>query len=217
MGVHHAWGRLQRSLATHKNMQGYAQRFQNGFDCQGLWVEVEVEQVQSKNIKVMVSTNLFSCVKIVSKNSPIFLQLTKVAWSYFMDWDNSTSPCLTRTTTWSGIFWKFVMKRLDLQRPRLRPWCALWLLSSARNAYRTTITTNQSIWRYPSGTDNEHLLVWTTTPWTIPLISPSQWTKNKSTLWSKETQVPNSGFSRLWSSPFQRWLPINRQTVLGKS
>ena len=25
-------------------MKGYDQRYQNGFDCQGLWVEVEVEK-----------------------------------------------------------------------------------------------------------------------------------------------------------------------------
>ena len=45
MGVHHAWGRTykdtyQRFFA----MMGYDQRYQNGFDCQGLWVEVEVEK-----------------------------------------------------------------------------------------------------------------------------------------------------------------------------
>ena len=45
MGVHHAWGRTYKDLwQRYKNMQGFKQRFQNGFDCQGLWVEVEVEK-----------------------------------------------------------------------------------------------------------------------------------------------------------------------------
>src|SRR5512146_1312549 len=45
MGVHHAWGRTYKDLwQRFKNMQGYRQRFQNGFDSQGLWVEVEVEK-----------------------------------------------------------------------------------------------------------------------------------------------------------------------------
>ncbi|MBU2592092.1 class I tRNA ligase family protein, partial [Patescibacteria group bacterium] len=45
MGVHHAWGRTLKDLyQRYKNMQGFAQRFQNGFDCQGLWIEVEVEK-----------------------------------------------------------------------------------------------------------------------------------------------------------------------------
>src|SRR5688572_13767630 len=45
MGVHHAWGRTYKDLFQRfKAMQGYDQRYQNGFDCQGLWVEVEVEK-----------------------------------------------------------------------------------------------------------------------------------------------------------------------------
>ena len=45
MGVHHAWGRTYKDLYQRYNtMLGYNQRYQNGFDCQGLWVEVEVEK-----------------------------------------------------------------------------------------------------------------------------------------------------------------------------
>src|SRR3989344_3230352 len=45
MGVHHAWGRTYKDLwQRFKNMRGFKQRFQNGFDAQGLWVEVEVEK-----------------------------------------------------------------------------------------------------------------------------------------------------------------------------
>jgi hypothetical protein len=45
MGVHHAWGRSYKDLwQKFHNLLGQKQRFQNGFDCQGLWVEVEVEK-----------------------------------------------------------------------------------------------------------------------------------------------------------------------------
>ncbi|MFQ5648244.1 MAG: class I tRNA ligase family protein, partial [Candidatus Aenigmatarchaeota archaeon] len=45
MGVHHAWGRTWKDLYQRfKAMQGFDQRFQNGFDCHGLWIEVEVEK-----------------------------------------------------------------------------------------------------------------------------------------------------------------------------
>ena len=45
MGVHHAWGRTYKDIfQRYHNMLGEQQRFQNGFDCQGLWVEVEVEK-----------------------------------------------------------------------------------------------------------------------------------------------------------------------------
>ena len=45
MGLHHGWGRSYKDLwQRFWAMQGYKQRYQNGFDCQGLWVEVEVEK-----------------------------------------------------------------------------------------------------------------------------------------------------------------------------
>ena len=45
MGVHHAWGRsLKDMYQRYHAMNGRRERYQNGFDCQGLWVEVEVEK-----------------------------------------------------------------------------------------------------------------------------------------------------------------------------
>ena len=45
MGVHHAWGRAYKDLFQRFHaMLGEDQRWQNGFDCQGLWVEVNVER-----------------------------------------------------------------------------------------------------------------------------------------------------------------------------
>ena len=45
MGVHHAWGRSYKDLwQRFWAMRGRKERYQNGFDCQGLWVEVEVEK-----------------------------------------------------------------------------------------------------------------------------------------------------------------------------
>src|ERR1700740_3259185 len=52
MGVHHAWGRTYKdAYQRYHAMLGQRLRYQNGFDCQGLWVEVEVEKelkLQSK-------------------------------------------------------------------------------------------------------------------------------------------------------------------------
>ena len=45
MGVHHAWGRTLKDIfQRYHAMQGRELRYQNGFDCQGLWVEIEVEK-----------------------------------------------------------------------------------------------------------------------------------------------------------------------------
>src|SRR5438477_5066406 len=52
MGVHHAWGRAYKDLfQRYKAMQGFRERYQNGYDCQGLWVEVEVEKQLGFNSK----------------------------------------------------------------------------------------------------------------------------------------------------------------------
>ena len=52
MGVHHAWGRTLKDLfQRYKAMRGFDQRYQNGFDCQGLWVEVGVERSLGLNSK----------------------------------------------------------------------------------------------------------------------------------------------------------------------
>jgi len=45
MGVHHGWGRTYKDLYNrYWTMRGRELRYQNGFDCQGLWVEVNVEK-----------------------------------------------------------------------------------------------------------------------------------------------------------------------------
>ncbi|MBX9582238.1 MAG: class I tRNA ligase family protein [Gemmataceae bacterium] len=45
MGVHHAWGRTYKDAYNrYFAMAGRDLRYQQGFDCQGLWVEVEVEK-----------------------------------------------------------------------------------------------------------------------------------------------------------------------------
>src|SRR3990167_10632627 len=52
MGVHHAWGRTLKDVFQRwKAMQGFDQRYQNGFDCQGLWLEVETEKELGFNSK----------------------------------------------------------------------------------------------------------------------------------------------------------------------
>src|SRR5437016_8256594 len=52
MGVHHAWGRTYKDLfCRYHTMLGHRQRYQNGFDCQGLWIEVDVERELGFNNK----------------------------------------------------------------------------------------------------------------------------------------------------------------------
>ena len=52
LAVHTAWGRtLKDVFQRYKALQGFDQRYQNGFDCQGLWIEVGVEHQLGFNSK----------------------------------------------------------------------------------------------------------------------------------------------------------------------
>src|SRR5204862_8176591 len=57
MGVHIMWARTYKDLyQRYKAMLGYDQRYQNGFDCQRLWVEVQVERELNLNSKRDIET-----------------------------------------------------------------------------------------------------------------------------------------------------------------
>src|ERR1700759_193731 len=52
LAVHTAWGRtLKDVFQRYKALRGFDQRYQNGFDCQGLWIEVGVERQLGLNSK----------------------------------------------------------------------------------------------------------------------------------------------------------------------
>ena len=52
LGVHTAWGRtLKDVFQRYKALRGFDQRYQNGFDSQGLWIEVGVERELGLNSK----------------------------------------------------------------------------------------------------------------------------------------------------------------------
>ena len=99
MGVHHAWGRTYKdTYSRYFAMTGHELRYQNGFDCQGLWVEVEVEKelgLRSKqDIENLVPDNRFAsidrfvalCKERVNKFARIQTEQS-IRLGYWMDWD----------------------------------------------------------------------------------------------------------------------------------
>ena len=94
MGVHHAWGRtLKDAVIRFHAMQGQSCRYQNGFDCQGLWVEVEVERALGFRGKPDIEAfglDNFSraCRERVDEYAQVIAeQSTRLG--QWMDWDNS--------------------------------------------------------------------------------------------------------------------------------
>jgi len=222
MGVHHAWGRTykdtyQRFFA----MMGYDQRYQNGFDCQGLWVEVEVEKQLGLGTKTAV--NEYGIDNFVNECKRRVLQFAarqteqSVRLGYWMDWDDPdqlrllaqkmgsdeevefTAPSGKQETgkshqlverlgnpEWGGSYftfstennetiWMFLKKCFErgkiYQGHDVMPWSGRGgsAYSQMEIAEGRQLTTHKSIFvRFPlRDRENEYLLVWTTTPWTL--------------------------------------------------
>lgn len=186
MGVHHAWGRTYKDLwQRFFNLKGYKQRFQNGFDEQGLWVEVEVEKDlnlhSKKDIETLVASSKFDsiakfvnlCKERVLKYSEILTKQSK-RLGYFMDWENSyhTSSEINNYTIWHYL--KNVNEKGWLYQGRDSvPWCPRCGTAISQHEILTEeykeVFHKSIFFKLPLvGKDNEYLLVWTTTPWTIP-------------------------------------------------
>lgn len=183
MGVHHAWGRTYKDLwQRYKNMQGYEQRFQNGFDCQGLWVEVEVEKElgfrSKKDIEIYgVDKFVQLCKDRVKKYSEIQTNQSK-RLGYFMDWDNSY---FTMSEENNYMIWHFLKvcfeKGWVYKGHDSVPWCPRCETAISQHEMLTEDykeLTHETVYlKLPILDDSgkmtkDYLLVWTTTPWTIP-------------------------------------------------
>lgn len=192
MGVHHAWGRSYKDMwQKFFNLQGYKQRFQNGFDCQGLWVEVEVEKelgVKTKkdienlvegDTKASVAHFVELCKKRVLHFSKIQTNQTQRLGN-FMDWDHSY---FTMSDENNYMIWHFLKKCHEngwiYKGKDTVPWCPRCETAISQHEMLTEdyqeITHETVFFKLPiklndvkDATVPTYLLVWTTTPWTIP-------------------------------------------------
>lgn len=176
MGIHHAWGRtLKDTFIRYKSMQGYHCRCQNGFDSQGLWVEVEVEKqlgfATKKDIENYGMDKFTQqCKDRVKHFSGIITEQSK-RLGQWMQWDNSY---FTNTDTNIGGIWHFLKKCDDngwIQREyKPMPWCPRCGTSLSEHemtgSYKN-ITHNSVFFKLPVVGTNSKILVWTTTPWTL--------------------------------------------------
>ncbi len=179
MGVHHAWGRTYKDVFQRfHTMLGEKQRYQNGFDCQGLWIEVEVEKEHGFTSKKDILTYgvdkfVEDCKARVRKFAGIQTEQS-IRLGYWMDWDNSyyTNSDKNNYTIWHFLktCWErgWVYKGHDVM-----PWCPRCATGLSEHEIVTEgyqEVTHTSVYvRFPLlERPGESLLVWTTTPWTLP-------------------------------------------------
>jgi len=177
MAVHHAWGRTYKDIfQRYQALLGKKQRFQNGFDCQGLWVEVEVEkELGLKNKREIEAFGIAEFVerckqrvwKYAARQTEQSIRL-----GYWMDWDNSyyTMSDENNYTIWH--FLKTCHERGWIYKGHdVMPWCPRCGTGLSEHEIVTEgyqDRTHLAIFtELPLIDGDASLLVWTTTPWTL--------------------------------------------------
>ncbi|MDK2984255.1 MAG: isoleucyl-tRNA synthetase [Thermococcaceae archaeon] len=174
-----AWNKIIKDMVIRfRTMQGYNVRRQPGFDMHGLPIEVKVEQAlglkYKKDIeeKVGVENFIKKCKEFALTNLKIMTEQFKML-GVWMDWDN---PYMTIKNEYIESAW-FTLKRawekgLLEKDQRVLHWCPRCETALAEHEVRGEykIREDPSIYvKFPvEGKENEYLLIWTTTPWTLP-------------------------------------------------
>ena len=181
LGVHTAWGRtLKDVFQRYKAACGHDLRYQNGFDCQGLWIEVGVEQELGLNSKKDIEE--FGLEEFARRCRD------KVAWSVqelrrgskrlgmWMDWDHDY---LTFADNNIEYIWKFLRTLADrgwlYLGHRSTEWCPRCGTSISQHeitgqsgVYQEKTDPSLSVRLPLLDREGESLVIWTTTPWTLP-------------------------------------------------
>jgi isoleucyl-tRNA synthetase len=197
MGVHHAWGRTYKDAYQRFHaMLGQQERYQNGFDCQGLWVEVEVEKqlgLKSKrDIETLVAGDSFASidrfVQLCKQRVDDFAKVQtdqSIRLGYWMDWDRSNADWakppgqrksyFTMSEENNYTIWAFLKKchqrRLVYRGYDAMPWCPRCGVGlsemEVKEGYK--LVEHRAVFvKLPlRERPGENLLVWTTTPWTL--------------------------------------------------
>ena len=224
MGVHHGWGRTYKdTMLRFQTMKGQELRYQNGFDCQGLWVEVEVEkQLGFKSKKDIEDYGLdkfvLKCKERVLKFSAVQTGQSQ-RLGYWMEWNDPDDlrwlaeqleknplaeityegPAGNYTGTVEQVvghlglkdlggsyytfsnennymIWTFLKKCWEkgwlYRGVDVMPWCPRCATGISQHeivtdGYADLTHTSVTVKFKLRGRENEALLVWTTTPWTL--------------------------------------------------
>jgi isoleucyl-tRNA synthetase len=179
MGVHHAWGRTYKDMFQRfKAMQGHELRYQNGFDCQGLWVEREEEK--SLGLKNKQDIEKFGILNFVESCRARVEKFSKVQrdqsirLGYWMDWNNSYYTMSDNNNLHNWYLIKEYYNKGWLYKGKdTVPWCWRCGTASSKHDIATEgykeVTHTALFMQFPLKEDPDtYFLIFTTTPWTVP-------------------------------------------------
>src|SRR3954469_2795224 len=179
-GVHHGLGRtLKDVFQRYKALRGHDLRYQNGFDSQGLHVEVQVEKGLGLNSKREIEEYGIAefarrCREFVAHFAGVQTEQSK-RLGMWMDWENSY---FTFSDTNIEYIWRFLKNVHDrgwlYMGHRSTQWCPR--CGTSLSKHEQAGDENYEELEHPSlfvrfplvERDGEALVVWTTTPWTLP-------------------------------------------------
>ena len=168
---------LKDVFQRYKGLRGYHQRYQNGFDCQGLWIEVGVERELGLNSKREIEE--YGLDKFARKCRDVVVwsseELTKgsIRLGQWMDWGNDY---FTFSDTNIEYIWRFLRhvhgKGWLYLGHRSTEWCPRCGTSMSAHelhgSYEERSDPSLTV-RFPLlDHEGEAVVVWTTTPWTLP-------------------------------------------------
>ena len=181
LGVHTAWGRtLKDVIQRYHASTGRDLRYQNGWDCQGLWIEVGVEKELGLNSKKEIEE--FGLEEFARRCRE------KVAWSVnelrngsrrlgmWMDWENDYLTFSDNNIEYIWRFlatlhqrgWLYLGHRSTEWCPRCGTSISQHEITGQSGVYQEKADPSLSV-RFPLlDRPDEGLVIWTTTPWTLP-------------------------------------------------
>ncbi|QQG46073.1 MAG: class I tRNA ligase family protein [Candidatus Niyogibacteria bacterium] len=177
-GIHHALARaFKDAILRFKTMRGFYVRRKAGWDTHGLPTEMEVEKklglASKKDIEEKVGLEKF----VEEAKKSVFGY--KEEWERLTDrmayWLDLKNPYVTMTNGYIESLWSVFSKIAEngylYKDYKVLPWCPRCgtSLSSHELAQGYKKVKDESVYvKFPLKQPKSYLLVWTTTPWTLP-------------------------------------------------
>ncbi len=170
----HSWGKAIRdSVLRYRRMKGFNVWSQPGFDMHGLPIEVKVEKELGINSKkeieeLGVDKFVEKCKEFAEKNMEKMIEDFK-RLGVWLDWEN---PYKTMDDSFISGVWYSIKKAdekgLLYKGKKVLPWCHRCETALAKHELEYKKKVDESIYMKFPTEDGRYLIVWTTTPWTVP-------------------------------------------------
>lgn len=176
MKLHHVWNRALKDIMLRFNaLTGHDAHYQNGFDAQGLWVEVGVEKalgLKDKKDVLNYGMDKFTeaCINRVNYYAGRISEQSK-RLGQWMNWNDSY---FTNSDTNITTIWYFLKKCYEkgwlIEKYRPMPWCSHCGTSLSEHELADSYQDLEHMavfFKLPIKNTNNSIIVWTTTPWTL--------------------------------------------------